>query len=156
MVFIGLAIWLSTLAPISTNNQALNPTANPTDTPAPKSLKPELTLKGTEEYEANGKTWIRYRLNVENWQDFPSEFFEPSPDLPPCGLNENSARAWVEIYNGDNDSYIYGFCAFSEPKDLQLTWFAVEKGSTPPSTVYIVINDRQEEKLYVSNKVAIK
>ena len=125
-----------------------------TFTPVP--LKPEIILKGTEEFENNGETWTRYYLEIKNWQDFPSNLFEASPNLPPCGLNNNSSRSWVGIYDGDYNDVLINYCAISSPLDLQSLWFPVKKNSDPPITVYIVINDRLENKFYVSNEIVIR
>ena len=53
---------------------------------------PQLVFAGTEDYEANGKQWTRYKLALLNRSAYESELFTPAPDLPPCGANQNSAR----------------------------------------------------------------
>jgi len=111
---------------------------------------PQLEVVDKEDYEANGMEWTRYRMNVVNWSDYPEELFEPAPDLPPCGLNDNASRTWVHIYKADG-SYIYGFCAFSAPSNLTLLWFAVPQGTDPPEEVYITLRDRRCGIVYRSN-----
>ncbi|MCD4766776.1 MAG: hypothetical protein K8R34_09725 [Methanosarcinales archaeon] len=118
--------------------------------------QPKLTFIGSEEYEVRGNQFTRYRLSVENWEEFPTILFETAPDLPPCGLNTEASRTWVNIYNAEGDRRLYGFCAFSSPKSLTSLWFAVQKGVTPPKAVYIELVDRREEKKYSSNKVTIR
>ncbi len=115
---------------------------------------PVLELAGTEDYAVNGTDFTRYLIPVTNWDLYPAELFEAAPDLPPCGLNNESSRTWVEIYNQD-DVEIYSFCALGAPEDLKDIWFAVKKGEAPPESVYIVMIDRRCDLSYVSNKVAI-
>ena len=76
--------------------------------------KPVLHFDGTEQYQTGGKTLIRYKLSVTNYAAFDAALFAPSPNLPPCGTNTNSARAWVDIYNGQNPyGRIYGFAPWA-------------------------------------------
>ncbi|KAF5424303.1 MAG: PEGA domain-containing protein [Candidatus Methanocomedens sp.] len=117
---------------------------------------PKLVFIGSEEYEVRGNQFIRYRLSVENWEEFPTILFESAPDLPPCGLNTEASRTWVNIYNAEDDRRLYGFCGFSSPKSLTSLWFAVQKDVTPPEAVYIQLVDRRENKIYSSNKVTIR
>ncbi len=116
---------------------------------------PRLTYTGKEDYTVGGVTYTRYKLSVANRDDYPASLFKPAPDLPPCGLNTNSARTWVNIYNSFDGGYIYGFCALSSPSDLDGLWFAVPKGEVPPKSVYITLNDRRCDIVLKSNSVAI-
>ncbi len=118
-------------------------------------LTPQLSFVGSESYTVNSRTFLRYRLNIDNWNDFPPELFDVAPDLPPCGLNKNAARTWVNIYYSINNNYIYGFCALSSPQDLTSIWFALEQGSTPTSGVYVELEDRRINKKYRSNTVSV-
>lgn len=111
---------------------------------------PILTFSGTEEYTTSAGTFVRYSIPVKNWEDYPDALFVASPDLPPCGLNTNASRSWVNIYNG-NGNRIYGFCALGDNANLQNIWFAIPKGTEPPVSVYIIINDRKCEAEYKSN-----
>lgn len=115
---------------------------------------PRLIYTGKEDYTVSGTTYTRYKLAVSNRDDYPASLFKPAPDLPPCGLNTNSARTWVNIYDS-NGGYIYGFCALSNPSDLSGLWFAVPKGKAPPKSVYITLNDRRCKVVLKSNLVAI-
>jgi hypothetical protein len=115
---------------------------------------PRLAYKGKEDYTVSGVAYTRYNLEVANRDDYPASLFKPAPDLPPCGLNTNSARTWVSI-NNSNGNYIYGFCALSSPSDLNGLWFAIPKGKTPPKSVYITLNDRRCKIVLKSNLVTI-
>jgi hypothetical protein len=115
---------------------------------------PQLALVGMESYTASGGQFTRYKLAVVNRAAYPAELFQAAPDLPPCGSNTNSARAWVNIYDQNHD-YIYGFCSLGSPADLGDLWFAVPQGDEAPTKVYIVIEDRRCGITYVSNQVSI-
>jgi hypothetical protein len=66
---------------------------------APSLPNPVLVLIGTEQYEANGKQWTRYKYTVANRADYPDELFVASPDLPPCGRNSKASRTWIDFYD---------------------------------------------------------
>jgi hypothetical protein len=115
---------------------------------------PVIELARTEDYTVSGTDFTRYMIPVTNWNVYPDELFEAAPDLPPCGLNTESSRTWIDIYNQDGDR-IYGFCALGASEDLKEIWFAVKNGETPPESVYIVMTDRRCDLSYVSNEVKI-
>lgn len=115
---------------------------------------PQLVFTGMEDYTANSQEWTRFLLSVTNRSAFPDALFEPAPHLPPCGLNTNSSRTWVNIYD-DQDHYLYGFCALSQADDLDDISFAIPRGSTPPNAVYIELLDRECDITYTSNAVLI-
>lgn len=125
-----------------------------TDICYPDLPSPQLILTGTEDYSTADGEFTRYNLAVANSADYPAELFQAAPDLPPCGSNSNSARSWVEIYDG-SDRYLYGFCALTSPADLGNLWFAVRRGETPPRSAYITIEDRKCSNSYRSNAVSI-
>ncbi len=114
---------------------------------------PQLAFGGTEDYEVGDNQFTRYRLEVANYADYPDELFAPAPDLPPCGLNENAARTWVDIYD-DQGAYLYGFCALSSAAGLRSLWFATPRGVSPPPFVHIVLRDRRCNTTWTSNRVA--
>ena len=115
---------------------------------------PELTLTGVEDYTVRGENYTRYRLSVTNWNVYPEELFEAAPDLPPCGLNTESSRTWVDIYDS-NGKRLYGFCALESPAGLQNLWFAVKMGETPPKSVNVVLKDRRCNLDFASDQVTI-
>ncbi len=118
--------------------------------------QPKLKFDGTETYQAGGKTWVRYKISVINRAEFSADLFQPAPNLPPCGNNANSARAWVDIKSGVNPyPRLYGFCALGSPADLGSLWFAVERGKWPPRLVYITITDRRTGKSVSSGRIEI-
>ena len=117
---------------------------------APPLPNPVLYLTGTELYQASGKTYIRYKYDVFNKNQFPAEMFAAAPDLPPCGLNTKASRTWVDFFSQDGKR-LYGFCALGKPSDLNGIWFSLEENTIPPSWVYIEMNDRQTNTRYKSN-----
>ena len=117
---------------------------------APPIPNPVLYLVGTQSYQANGQQWIRYKYDVLNKGDYPSDFFAAAPELPPCGRNTKASRTWVDFYDS-RGRRLYGFCALSKPGDLASIWFALEVGVVPPSYVYIEMTDRQTNTKYKSN-----
>ena len=112
--------------------------------------KPVLYLAGSEPYSTGGKNYIRLRYDVLNKAEYPADMFAAAPGLPPCGLNTNASRTWVDFFDGTGKR-IYGFCALSKPEDLGKIWIAYEEGTVPPSYVYIELNDRQTNTKYKSN-----
>jgi hypothetical protein len=115
---------------------------------------PVLTVEGRENYTIGANTFTRYKLDVTNSDLIPDALFAASPHLPACGLNNNASRTWVDIYD-NNDNKIYGFCGFSSSDNLDDLWFAVPKGTQPPESVYIVMNDRECGVTYTSNLAKI-
>ena len=111
---------------------------------------PVLYLMSEEPYSAGGRNWIRKRYDVANKSSYPAEMFAAAPGLPPCGLNTNSSRTWVEFFDSTGRR-LYGFCALGKPEDLGKIWVAFEEGTVPPSYVYIELNDRQTNTKYKSN-----
>ncbi|HEY2975115.1 MAG TPA: hypothetical protein VGJ48_21545 [Pyrinomonadaceae bacterium] len=121
-----------------------------TPNPPPILPNPVLYLTGTEFYSTGGRDWIRYRYDVLNKADYPDALFAPAPALPPCGVNANSSRTWVDFFDS-RGKRLYGFCALGKSADLGAIWFAIEDGAVPPSYVYIELNDRQTNTKYKSN-----
>ena len=112
---------------------------------------PVLYLTSQEYYEAGGKSWVRYRYDVFNKDQYPAEMFTAAPALPPCGANASSSRSWVDFFDARTGKRLYGFCALGKPESLGSIWFSTEEGTVPPSYVYIEINDRQTNTKYKSN-----
>jgi hypothetical protein len=112
--------------------------------------KPILYLLGSEPFSSGGKNYTRLLYDVLNKADYPADMFAAAPALPPCGLNHNASRTWVDFFDAGGHR-IYGFCALSKPEDLGKIWIAYEDGTVPPSYVYIELNDRQTNTKYKSN-----
>lgn len=122
----------------------------------PNLPDPSLIFVGTEDYiDAFGNEYTRYNLEVTNSDQFPDALFVSSPNLPPCGSNTSASRTWVNIYN-NNHNRLYGFCALDSSDGLRSLWFGLPRGTTPPVSVYIELNDRLcEDTSYTSNLVII-
>jgi len=102
---------------------------------------PQLAFRGTETYEANGFDFVRYQYDVTNKGKYPKALFATSPDLPACGENSSPSRAAVAIFDTTHKR-ITEFCSLPAPDYLGRLWFAVAKGTSPPTAVYIEITDR--------------
>ena len=139
-----------TATDLASPSEELKPTVAATPASGVPPPNPILYLLGQEPYSAGGKNWIRCRYDVFNKASYPAEMFAAAPSLPPCGLNTNASRTWVDFFKPDG-TRIYGFCALSKPDDLGKIWFAFEEGTIPPSYVYIELNDRQTNQKYKSN-----
>ena len=111
---------------------------------------PTIQIMGSEDYEANGKAWTRYRVSVTNRAQYPDAMFVAAPDLPACGLNTNASRTWVDLHDGDGN-YLYGFCALGSADSLDNLWFAMPRGTPPPDCVQVTLKDRRCNEEYESN-----
>lgn len=111
---------------------------------------PQIQITGTEDYEAGGNAWTRYRISVTNRAAYPDSLFDAAPDLPPCGTNTSASRTWVDLHDGNGDR-LYGFCALGEADDLGQIWFAMPRGTPPPECVSVTLTDRRCEETYTSS-----
>jgi hypothetical protein len=107
--------------------------------------------------DAFGDPYVRYRFQVTTWAAYPEAMFDESPALPPCGLNTDASRTWVDIFNGVTSARIYGFCALGTPSDLTQIWFAIPDDgvSVPPPSIYITMTDRLTSTVYTSNVLTV-
>ena len=117
---------------------------------------PQLVLRNTTHDEIRGRKFYRYHLSITNSAQYPSELFASSPDLAPCGNNTNASRTWVNIYNAENNGYLYGYCALSSPQELDRLSFAIEEGKAQPKSVYVELKDRRDNVIYRSHEVSIR
>ncbi len=99
--------------------------------------------------DARGRVYIP----VVNWSQFPNELFAQAPYLPPCGLNKNASRTWVDIFDADTNKRLYGFCALNENQGLGKIWVLPPKNV---KRVYIVIKDRACKRSQRSNSILIR
>jgi hypothetical protein len=136
---------------LSKSNWVLVPGISDANHCFPNLPSPVLAFERIEEYWISGVKHLAYHLDVLNWSAFPNELFDPSPELPPCGINTNSARTWVDIYD-NNHVKLYGFCALTSSANLNNIWFGKQ---IPPDSVYIVIKDRRCNIEYTSNMIKI-
>ena len=111
---------------------------------------PVLVFSGQEPFSQGGKQFTRYNYFVFNDTSYPDAMFAAAPALPPCGVNKNSSRTWVDIFD-QRGKRLQGFCAFGRGRDLGGIWFSLESGEVPPSWIYIELNDRQTGTKYKSN-----
>ncbi|MEF2277373.1 hypothetical protein V3W47_03620 [Deinococcus sp. YIM 134068] len=114
---------------------------------------PQVTVGTPEFFDQGGELWARYPLRVTNAAEYGDDLFAPSPDLPPCGTNTNSARTWVDIFD-PNNSRLYGFCALGRAADLEGLWVAVPV-QTRPAGVSVELVDRRAGRSARSATVAL-
>lgn len=105
--------------------------------------------------KVNEPGFVRYWFTVTNRGVFNNVFFTPSPNLPPCGLNNSSARTWLRIYNANGGAYIYGYCALPNNAAMGKLWFAVPTANPQPKAFYITLEDRLCHVTKKSNNAAI-
>jgi hypothetical protein len=115
---------------------------------------PHVQYTGQQTYTAGGQQFTRFNLAVVNYRHYKPEVFAPAPNLPPCGLNTNSSRTWVDVYQRGGQR-LYGFCSLRSPRDLLQLWFAKPVGQPHPHYVYIVMTDRQTNTTTQSSLVFI-
>ncbi len=142
--------------PLPDRIRIIGPANQQTSAPAQRLTPiplPLLAFDGKEAYEANGASFVRYKLRVTNRANHPGFLWRPSPDLPACGRNRNSARTWVEIFSSPGDKELNTFCNLQSSDDLGQLWFAVRAGEDAPGCAYIVMTDRQTGKKYRSARV---
>jgi tyrosinase len=113
---------------------------------------PILKFEETESIEVDGNEFTRHRMSVVNASAFPNELFLEAPQLPACGLNSNSSRTWLDIFD-NNDQRVYGFCGAGLNSVLNQIWFATPNGEIPPHQVYIKFRDRECNTTLNSNKI---
>lgn len=99
--------------------------------------------------------FIRYTFSVTDYASFNNVFFTPSPNLPACGLNVNSSRTWLDIFNSNGGAYIYGYCALTSNVEMKKLTFAVPKASPQPKAFNITLEDRLCHVTKKSNIAAI-
>lgn len=111
----------------------------------------QLQFVGQEPYHADGSKGTRYKLSVINRASHPDFLWQPTSKL--CGKLENSSRTWVEVFGSPGDKRLAGFCGLRSSEDLGHLWFPAPSGEKGPQCVYIVMNDRQTGRKYISNRV---
>jgi hypothetical protein len=94
-----------------------------------------------------------FGLSITNWAEFPPEYFEPAPDLPPCGANTNASRTWLDIFDADTKQRLYGYCALSVPEMMAKLSLSVTALQDPPTHLYVTLTDRRANVVRTSNVV---
>ena len=116
--------------------------------------KPKLGFVRVTDVEVNGRPFRMYEIEIVNRAEFANELFAPSQDLPPCGLNNNSSRTWIEIYT--EKGRIYGHCGIHVIEELSSLKFNIPADAKQPVKIYVDFVDRREGKIVRSNKVNVE
>lgn len=118
-------------------------------------LIPQATLGQPELVTADGDAMVRFMISIENYQAFSNDLFKPATYLKPLAEHLNSSRAWVYIKDQAGNP-LQTFGTISNREQLKNLWFAIEKGETAPSQVYVDIWDRQTDTHFKSANLKIK
>lgn len=133
------------------------PTRSPAPTatePAPDEAADLLTLRADLlNTSPNGTS--EFALSFGNLERLPVDVFAPAPDLPPCGANSNSSRAWIEIVEANSGQVLQLVCDARDLNDLQSVRLEIETSEPLSLSIRVVVNDRQTGKLYVSETVLV-
>jgi TonB family protein len=129
------------------------PTRTDSDTTSDAN-EPKLTFVGRKNFAERGYLYTRYFFTVTNLNQFSNEMFAAAPQLPPCGVNTNSSRTWIDVYD-QNDKRLNGFCGILSADGLANLYFNLPKNETPPARIYIILVDRQQKKSYRSAPLVI-
>jgi PKD repeat protein len=113
---------------------------------------PQIVLRGREDYTVDEVEYTNFRLSVVNRDDYAGLFYL-TLNLPPCGLNTNASRTWVEMYDNNNE-YIYGFCGFYSESSLHELRFSIRKDD-PIESVHVILVDRECGVSYTSNTIVL-
>ena len=146
-----LSLTVTACLEISSPVFPVGPTPGDTIASAARIPKPQLQYDSISTTTVPG--YLLFHLTIRNSSGFPDAMFTPAPHLPPCGLNTNSSRSWVFIYDKDGN-HIYGFCALRSSAELSHIWFTAPPNAVP-SMVYVVIWDRATNERYTSDTIPI-
>lgn len=83
-------------------------------------------------------------FEFSNFGEYAPELFSPAPELPPCGLNENAARTWLEIYL--DEVRRYGYCALTELAETIRLQVAVGSAEAIASVLGVELWDRATDR----------
>jgi hypothetical protein len=118
-------------------------------------LIPQATLGQSAIVTTDGDAMVRFMISIANYQAFSNDLFKPATYLKPLAEHLNSSRAWVYIKDQAGNP-LQTFGTISNREQLKNLWFAIEKGETAPSQVYVDIWDRQTDTHFKSASLRIK
>ena len=117
--------------------------------------KPQLGFIRAEDFTEKGRMLRMYTVEIVNRSEFDDELFAASPELPPCGLNANSSRTWINIY-ADDGHRIYGWCGIRSNAELSSLKFILPVDQPQPAKLYVDFVDRRNGKIVRSKKVPVE
>lgn len=116
---------------------------------------PELKYVGFRDENRSGQPLRMYRFEVANRSDYPQELFETVSDLPPCGINTDASRTWLNFFDSKTNRLLYGFCLMKDRSELGKIWFRRPLSQSQPESVFIEITDRRTGAVYRSDHIEI-
>lgn len=137
-------------SPILHNAVLAKPIRIPVDRFVDTLPTPQLAFTGSED----AGDWRRCKLSIVNWAEFSDEFFAPSDDLPPCGLNKAASRTWVDIHDAASGKRLYGFCALGSGRQLAELWVALPADASTVTSLQVTLTDRRTGVARTSNAVS--
>ncbi|MER9678544.1 hypothetical protein NKJ23_04260 [Mesorhizobium sp. M0184] len=111
---------------------------------------PRLSILGVED-QSDGST---ITLAIDNWADYSDDFFAPSPDLPPGGVNASASRTWIDVVDADSGKRLYGFCDLDSARQLSALIVPIPAGTDAPSALRVSLTDRRSNIERQSEPVA--
>ncbi|HSN19254.1 MAG TPA: hypothetical protein VLS49_01165 [Usitatibacter sp.] len=129
---------------------AITPVLRPPPRFVPSLPVPKLVFAGMQQ----DGTSTRLRLAIENWAQFPDDFFAPAADLPPGGARKAASRAWVDVKDADSKARLYNFCALNSGEQLSDLALTLPAGTAVPRQVFVTITDRRANLARDSNVVS--
>jgi hypothetical protein len=147
-------VMLSAMAPVSVVATATAAPARILRSPVSRFVKslpePKLAFTGMQ---VEG-VLARYRLCVQNWDEFPDELFAPAEDLPPFGVTKAASRTWVAVVDADTKARLYSFGAIASARQLAELAFTLPAARGAPKQVSITLTDRRVNVVRESNAVS--
>jgi hypothetical protein len=119
-------------------------------------VQPKLALKGAVAHSEGNKQFHKIILTVTNKDKFPSKMFEltESEKLPPNPCSEKlQVRNVLAVYT-EEGKLIAGCMPLNSIHALDAQSFLIEKGTSIPAYVYVVITDLKTGANYKSNLIS--
>jgi peroxiredoxin len=135
--------------------------ARKTDTPAvappvPVPLPPpRIEISLMPPFEGSGTRFHRFRVEVENWNEYAPELFQESAQLPPCGRAARPAtRLQVSIRDVSGPVRMMA-CNVPHAAMLRSLIFYLREDEPAPEKIYLLLEDHLTGRQVKSEPVAL-
>lgn len=124
--------------------------------PAPVPLPPpRIEISLMPPFEGSGTRFNRFRVEVENWNEYAPELFQETAQLPPCGRAARPAtRLQVSIRDVSGPVRMTA-CNLSHPAMLRSLIFYLREDEPAPEKIYLLLEDRLTGRQVRSEPVAL-